>query len=727
MTRLNRRTYLKGLGGSAVLLGGVSSLSGATAARADATQMHQVGTVENTWDGELPAARALLCETEMNGQYDIEMHLDGDPSGTQCQSPTSDGDPSEDGVGTDGGERTGVVHVTSRGHSTTDYAHGLVNLRARLSEPLTVGDLHEGVHISFDYYEGPDNERAAPDEAFVVFEGSVRSLDDIALARYDRPFAALSRQTKRTVAEHYRDQFDGAAESLTDVASAFATPFDELSDPTVETVVRVFRAQFRKGLEKYTMLELSEDRFTPSQTRSLYESQLFVPPLDDPQYSLDELADRQFGTAFDDLSPADKVAVTDAYRAQFSVDSHSLDEIAALFEESFETLSDATKLLVLGVFRRQFREDKYTTERIAERREQTGGPALDDDVLERLFLSQYVGGDQRRLYMAFETFNDGVEPDPPSVPCDEDNKRFRTLDVTENLFDDRSWTDTELTSADLMSGESVLKAARRLRDSGVGFTDPVVRYGADAHVVAVGFGAGFTTNPTVVDRYYDALRVRDDREDGNDGTDGVGTHEFDFPAAVPASARFTPPTVNARSGGTATATVTLDQTEMGLDLDDLDTDSVRLNRFSMVSPPVEAGLAASSVRVLPNDRVRVQFDAGELASFLGDGQQPVILTGLFDVPQRVTFVAVGRLSVVSPGPNGDQAENGPGGPPDDNPGRGGPSDGDPGGQGPPDENPGRQEPPEQSSGVQNAAPSAPATEQRFLQTLLDALGLSWSG
>jgi hypothetical protein len=236
-----------------------------------------------------------------------------------------------------------------------------------------------------------------------------------------------------------------------------------------------------------------------------------------------------------------------------------------------------------------------------------------------------------------------------------DNKRFWTLNVTDELFDGRTWRDTELSEADLMSGDAVINAARRLRDEGLGFDDPISRYGSDAQVVAIGFGAGNTREPTVKDIYFDALRL-------NDGRDGspLGSHEFDFPAAVPANVSF-----ERRRGGEIIARVELQQEELGVNVDDVNGESIRLNRFGAVAPPMEMGVMPVSVNAT-SERISMRFETGDVASLLR-GSRRVIVSGKLDGDQYVSFVAVGTLDL-SGGPPGDDGGGPPGnnGPPGDN-------------------------------------------------------------
>lgn len=92
--------------------------------------------------------RAVICELDSSVDdetlYDAEMHRTEDP----CPS-----------------ERQGVVHVTSNGEETTDYAHGMVNVVERVGR-LALTELSG---LTFGYVEGGDIEQPLPDEVFVAF------------------------------------------------------------------------------------------------------------------------------------------------------------------------------------------------------------------------------------------------------------------------------------------------------------------------------------------------------------------------------------------------------------------------------------------------------------------------------------------------------------------------------------------------------------------------------
>lgn len=703
MPNLHRRSYLKGVtgvAGSVVALSAFARVSDARGDAVSATTVRQTDTVPLSQVTGAPSAHALLCETDLDGQYTAEMHLDGDPSGTQCVSESGQSD------GLDGNQRDGVVHVTTNGNRTTDYAHGLVNLRDRFDHPLTLGVLQDGVDVSFDYYEGPDNERAAPDEVFVVIEGDVRSLDDLATKLYQvSAFVDLSATTKVQVDERFREQFDAPYSSLHTLASdAYSEEsFTDLSAATQTLVAQVYRSQFKKGLTKYSKNEIANlprydtdfDELTPTQqaaVTSLYQSQFVVVPLPKPAQSLDDIAQAEFDSDFADLSTTSKVTVTETYRSQFAVPSHSLDEIAGIFgQTSYADLSEPRRDVVLHVFRQQFVDEKRTSEDFL------GGEAnVTTDQSEQLYRAQFVGAKTVRTFMSVKHINDGVDPDPASVACSDDNKHFRTQNVTDTLFSGQTWRDVEISMQNFLTGQAVISLARALRDRGISYTDPLERYGENARLVAVGFGAGFTTTPTVVDRYYDNLLVQDTRESPENPFEATS---FDFPAAVPANTRIRPQVINTRSNGRVTIDITLQQEERGINPTDVDPASVRLSQFSPVSPPVEMGVQAESVQVRPNGTIRARFTTESISETFEAGEHRVIVSGLFDVPQRVTFVAVGTFTVQSP--------------PDNAAGNGGNGNED------------SQSSSDTSSNGQGAGASSNSGPSGFITSFLESFGFSW--
>lgn len=121
-TRLDRRTALKTLGGLAVGGSGLAAASGSAAAAGAGLVGVGVNTID--YDG---------------GGADLRVVSAPDPAG--------------------GGT---VIHATSSGTKTTDYATSMVSTGG-----VTLGSLGQ---FAYDYYGGKHNQRSAPDEVWMLLE-----------------------------------------------------------------------------------------------------------------------------------------------------------------------------------------------------------------------------------------------------------------------------------------------------------------------------------------------------------------------------------------------------------------------------------------------------------------------------------------------------------------------------------------------------------------------------
>lgn len=244
------------------------------------------------------------------------------------------------------------------------------------------------------------------------------------------------------------------------------------------------------------------------------------------------------------------------------------------------------------------------------------------------------------LFAVYKTINDGVDPAPADVSCEEDNKRWRGVDVSAQLDGgDRQWAEIEIAREDVASGQMVIDTAVSIRDEGDRFESVLDRYGADSELVAVGYGKGNTRRGTTVDVYYDELVVRPDDADAV---------SVDFPAAVPMDVEFSPPQVNTAGGGTLNASLSLQQEEVGINLDDVQTDSVKLTPISVVAPPVEEGVPARSVNVT-GQGLRAQFRTNAIADRFDAGEHRVLVSGQFENETNDAFLAEGTLTIRDPG------------------------------------------------------------------------------
>lgn len=206
---------------------------------------------------------------------------------------------------------------------------------------------------------------------------------------------------------------------------------------------------------------------------------------------------------------------------------------------------------------------------------------------------------------------------------------WRTADVREWMRTD-DWRVTPVGIDDLQSGAVAAEAALRLRDDpdrdGVALTEAF----ADATVASVGIGAGSTSVPTAVDRYYDELVVEwDDQEE-----------RFAFPVSVPADVDVE------RDGGSVVTTLTLQREHENLAFGDVDEETVTLAGAGPVAPPVEPGLRArpGDVEVLDDERLEISWQRGRVQRFRNRlaGDRAVV-HGDFGVDDGSAFYGVGRL------------------------------------------------------------------------------------
>lgn len=87
-----------------------------------------------------------FADVDQNGQFDLHLHAADDPAANG---------------------RTGVVHATSHGESTYDYATSWV----QLDQTVALGDA-ASTTLAYDYYEGSNNANSAPDEVWLAINDS---------------------------------------------------------------------------------------------------------------------------------------------------------------------------------------------------------------------------------------------------------------------------------------------------------------------------------------------------------------------------------------------------------------------------------------------------------------------------------------------------------------------------------------------------------------------------
>ena len=154
-----RRLFVKGLG---VATGATLLPAGAAVG---VQQDDDGGTGDDDDDAfQAPASCPALGDLNNDETFQNVMHFDGDPALEFCESVEES-------------DRERVVHVTSDGEETSDYAASIVNVS---EQELTVGDVDDGIELSYDYFQGPENAKAAPDEVFVIVEASEAEVESAA-------------------------------------------------------------------------------------------------------------------------------------------------------------------------------------------------------------------------------------------------------------------------------------------------------------------------------------------------------------------------------------------------------------------------------------------------------------------------------------------------------------------------------------------------------------------
>lgn len=186
----------------------------------------------------------------------------------------------------------------------------------------------------------------------------------------------------------------------------------------------------------------------------------------------------------------------------------------------------------------------------------------------------------------------------------------------------------------LTTTEIVESRIEDLRHADV-FANILETYGHDARVVAVAVGAGRLTGRTITDHYFDNVTV--------------GDKTFTVPAMLSVDVDFT----HAKDDGTVTATLSWANPagdEYGVDLGDIDPESVRLSRYASIAPPMPGtdtaanAIAATGVGDKTADGIDVTFDGEAVAGLLEKGRETTVLIyGAFAGEKPYTFLGVTEL------------------------------------------------------------------------------------
>ncbi|MCU4973228.1 hypothetical protein OB955_10785 [Halobacteria archaeon AArc-m2/3/4] len=241
------------------------------------------------------------------------------------------------------------------------------------------------------------------------------------------------------------------------------------------------------------------------------------------------------------------------------------------------------------------------------------GHASPDEVF--LILRQRRG--QRESYhVAYRTLDEGAVGE------------WRTRDVSSELNED-GWRSVEVPADEIDVESELVQTTTEAIEERIAslaqqetFRNVVSRFGGNTEVLAASIGNGRLMEAVVSDVYYDNFQAGDDTK------------------PIPAILHMSP---NFEDGS---VTLSLTDENVGVSLEDVDHDSVRLSRYAPIGLPITGtdvereSIAAQSVSV-DGDQLRVQFDDSAVSSAVGESGTTMIY-GAFDMDRPVTFIASGK-------------------------------------------------------------------------------------
>ena len=223
-------------------------------------------------------------------------------------------------------------------------------------------------------------------------------------------------------------------------------------------------------------------------------------------------------------------------------------------------------------------------------------------------------------------------------------KKWRKLDVIQEMSSegtDAPWNISKIEldpdgfrgSFDTLS-DAVLDRAIFTRDEGDTIED-VFEWDEDSRLLAFGLGSGSSRSASVRDIYFDNFRLHvKDKE-----YDEYQKLSFDIPAALEMEG-------DVRRNGQIIARFSLPPDQEGVDLADVDEDSVRLYPFSQIAPPHSEGAAPARV-IVSDDEIEARFPPGRVRGLpgLSGGDRWVTVAGKFDYEHGVWFFGSGQVRI----------------------------------------------------------------------------------
>lgn len=242
-------------------------------------------------------------------------------------------------------------------------------------------------------------------------------------------------------------------------------------------------------------------------------------------------------------------------------------------------------------------------------------------------------GENPRGFLFFKSLDDGL-------PAGE----WRTRDVAAEIRGESGvegangstsgWRVIEIEPQDVATGGEVIQTGRRLRDqtSFDSIIDWLTERGCDpaeSKLAAAGFGRGNVSEAICIDTYYDDLTA-----------DGV---TYNFPATVPMDLELQTEG-DGDSPESVIGTLQFVSPEEGLELEDVDPDTVRLAAFDRVAPLIDPPAVTAAAVNVHDDHLDVEFDGEEVAALHNsDDETTVNVLGDFEGDERASPQAEGNI------------------------------------------------------------------------------------
>lgn len=228
-------------------------------------------------------------------------------------------------------------------------------------------------------------------------------------------------------------------------------------------------------------------------------------------------------------------------------------------------------------------------------------------------------GQRENYFVTYRTLDEGTTDE------------WRTRDVSSELNRD-GWRAVEVPADEIDVESELVQTTTAAIEDRIGslaqqepYRNVVSRFGGNTEVLAASIGTGRLLRSAVSDVYYDSFQVSNETK------------------PIPAILRMTPRFEDGE------VSLSFTDENVGVSLEDVDEDSVRVSRYAPIGPPI-AGTDVETASVAAKfdsdsgngdgDSLQVEFGGSEASSVLDEGDLAMVY-GAFDTERPVTFVAVG--------------------------------------------------------------------------------------